>query len=60
MGNSCMIFAYVVHVCLLFHIVDDPVCRVRLTHRRLDYRFLWNISFCSQSLMEFDTPLVGL
>ena len=32
------------HVCLLLCIVDDLVCRVRLTHRKLDHRFLWNIS----------------
>ena len=33
------------HVCLLFYIVDDLVCRVRLTHRRSNHRFLWNISY---------------
>lgn len=33
-----------VHVCLLFYIVDDLVCRVRLTHGRSNHRFLWNIS----------------
>ena len=49
MDNSCMILFFVVHVCLLFYIVDDPVCRVQLTHRRLDHQFLWNISYGSQS-----------
>ena len=31
-------------MCLLFYIVDDLVCRVRLTHGKSDHRFLWNIS----------------
>ena len=30
----------IMHVCLLFYIVDDLVCRVRLTHRRSNHRFL--------------------
>ena len=34
----------IMHVCLLFYIIDDLVCRVRLTHERSDHQFLWNIS----------------
>ena len=34
----------IMHVCLLFYIVDDLVCRVRLTHKRSNHRFLRNIS----------------
>ena len=30
----------IMHMCLLFYIVDDLTCRVRLTHRRLNHRFL--------------------
>ena len=35
----------IMHVSLLFYIVDDLVCSVRLTHRRSNHRFLWNISY---------------
>ena len=35
----------IMHVCLLFYIVDDLVCRVRLTHRRSNHRLFWNISY---------------
>ena len=38
----------IMHVCLLFYIGDDLVCRVRLTHRKSNHRFLWNINYCSQ------------
>ena len=34
----------IMHVCLLFYIVDDFVYRVQLTHRRSNHWFLWNIS----------------
>ena len=32
-------------MCLLFYIVNDLVYRVRLTHYRSNYQFLWNISY---------------
>ena len=35
----------IMHVCHLFYIVDDLVCRVRLTRRRSNHRLLWNISY---------------
>ena len=50
----------IMHVCLLFYIVDDLVCRVRLTHKKSNHRFLWNISYWFTVLMGFDTPLVRL
>ena len=40
----CIIYLMIIHVYLLFYIVDDLVCRVWLTHRRSDHRFLWNIN----------------
>ena len=29
----------IMHVCLLFYIVDDLVCRVRFTYRKSNHRF---------------------
>ena len=39
------LYLNIMHVCLLFYIVDDLVCKVQLTHRRSNHRLLWNISY---------------
>ena len=38
--NELCLYLNIMHVCLLFYIIDDLVCRVRLRHRRSNHQFL--------------------